>query len=488
MPPLLSIVGEKTEACCASVSLNISNADYSVSPFQFVGRAAVVTLGCAKNQVDSEVMIGVLRNSGYEIVTDLSVADVAIVNTCGFLQSAVKESIDSVLEVAEYKTKGRLRTLIVAGCAVERYRNELKESLPEVDSFITLEDILRVGDAARGEASQEIASLLNRAGRPYFIYDETMPRQLSTATHTAYVKISEGCNRPCTFCIIPKIRGAMRSRSIESVVREASALGAQGVREINLIAQDLTSYGKDLEGANLAKLLHALDESRAVPWIRLLYAYPIGVTDELLDAVKNLPSVVEYIDIPLQHASEKVLKEMQRPLGKFSPRRIAEYIKGRHSDIKIRTTFITGFPGETEADVRELENFISEGHFSSVGVFTYSAEQGTPAHDMDGQVPEREKKSRRERLMRAQQRVVEDHLASYVGKTLEVLVEGTHDDTDLLLSSRARFQAPEVDGTVIINDIKGASDLSAVQAGQLAHVEITEAAGYDLVGTLIRES
>ncbi len=490
MNSLLSIIPDAQKGCSSSVALNITKADYALHPEAYVGRAAVVTLGCAKNQVDSEVMIGVLRNTGYEIVSDIAQADVAIVNTCGFLQSAVKESINSILDVAEYKEKGRLRKLIVAGCAVERYREELKKSLPEVDSFITLEDILRVGDAAKGEADSEIASLLSRSGRPYFLYDETMPRQLSTQRHTAYVKISEGCNRPCTFCIIPKIRGEIRSRTVASIVREAVSLGAQGVREINLVAQDLTAYGKDLKGPDLAALLKALDDSRAVQWVRLLYAYPIGVTDELLDAISNLPSVVEYLDIPLQHSSEAVLKEMKRPLGKFSPRKVVEHIRERSPHIKIRTTFIVGFPGETEADVDDLEQFISEGNFASVGIFTYSPEEGTPSALMENQVSEKAKKSRRDRLMKAQQKVVVANLQEYVGKTIDVLVEGAHEETDLLLTGRARFQAPEVDGSVIINDVRGeigeeGEGLSRVPVGQIAKVEITEVAGYDLVGTLV---
>ena len=470
--------------CSRTVALNITAPDYSLAQPQFYGRAAVVTLGCAKNQVDSEVMIGVLKNYGYELVQDLSSADVAIVNTCGFLQSAVKESIDCILDVAEYKKNGRLRNLIVAGCAVERYRAQLKESLPEVDCFITLEDIMKVGDAAKGENSAQFDTLLNRAGRPYFIYDDTSPRQIASRGHTAYVKVSEGCNRPCTFCIIPKIRGEMRSRSIASVVREVIELGKQGVKEINLVAQDLTSYGSDHK-ENLNSLLKALDAAHAVPWVRLLYLYPIGVTEELLHSMTSLETITEYIDIPLQHASETLLKVMKRPVGKYSPRSIVNFIREKSPEIKIRTTFIVGFPGETEADVAELEAFVAEGHFASVGVFTYSPEEGTPAFDLEGQISESDKKKRRDRVMRAQQKVVSSQLAHYIGSELEVLVEGLHEDTDLLLTGRARFQAPEVDGTVLINDIEG--DVSGASLiGEIVHVRITEVAGYDLVGSVIK--
>ncbi len=488
MSPLLNIVQEPS-GCDHHVSLNLASNTEGTDPQKFMGRAAVVTLGCAKNQVDSEVMIGVLRHNGFEIVDQLDQADVAIVNTCGFLQSALKESINCIIEVAEYKQTGRLRKLVVAGCAVERYREELKSSLPEVDTFITLDDVLRVGDAALGKDALEFEALLKRAGRPYFIYDDSMPRQLSTKQHTAYVKIAEGCNRPCTFCIIPKIRGEMRSRELASIVREVKALGAQGVREVNLIAQDLTSYGADRKGPALVDLLRAIDETKALPWIRLLYAYPVGITDELLKAIVDLPSVVEYLDIPLQHVNLDVLTQMKRPLGRLSPRALVESIRSKAPSIQLRTTFIVGFPGETEEAVTELEGFIAEGHFASVGVFTYSPEPGTPSAEFDSQITDRAKTSRRNRLMRAQQKVVAKRLQGYIGKTIEVLVEGAHEETELLVTGRARFQAPEVDGVVIINDVitpAGAAevDLGALPIGQIAQVEITGVAGYDLLGSL----
>ena len=471
--------------------MNIFTDHAAVGPAQFCGRAAVVTLGCAKNQVDSEIMAGVLRKSGFEMVSDLTNADVAIVNTCGFLQSALKESIACILEVADYKNTARLRKLIVAGCAVERYRDELRQSLPEVDVFLTLEDVLKVGQAADTTASSNsFAGLLRRAGRPYFLYDDSMPRQLSTRRHTAYIKIAEGCDRSCSFCIIPKIRGAMRSRPLDSIVREAAALGAQGVREVNLIAQDLTSYGRDLKGPNLAALLRALDAAKCAPWIRLLYSYPVGITQELLRAIVELPRVVEYLDIPLQHTSERLLSRMRRPLGRLAPRRLVEFIHAHAPALQLRTTFIVGFPQEDERDIDGLAAFIEEGHFSSVGVFCYSAEPGTPAALMKGQLPERVKKSRRERLMRAQQKVVAAKLRSYIGSTLEVLIEGTHEDTDLLLTGRTRFQAPEVDGAVLINDIAAAAPAASETAaaarlvGEISQVEISDVAGYDLIGSL----
>jgi ribosomal protein S12 methylthiotransferase len=466
-----------------SVAVNITEPRDLEGKATFIGRAAVVTLGCAKNQVDSEVMVGVLRNTGFEIVNDLSRADVAVINTCGFLESAVKESVDCVLEMSELKKSGSLRRLIVAGCMVERYKGDIRKALPEVDSFISLDGLLGVGEAAVGDTG-ELRDMLNEAGRPYFLYDDTMPRHLASKPHMAYVKVSEGCNRPCTFCIIPQIRGVMRSRSIESVVREVASLGSQGVKEINLVAQDLTAYGTDLGGGRLVDLLRQLDKAETMKWIRLLYAYPVGVDDELLDAIVQLPSVCNYLDVPLQHSSERILKEMKRPIGRFGSRRFVEYVRGRTPEVKLRTTFIVGFPGETEEDIADLERFIADGHFESVGVFTYSPEQGTPAFDLKGQVSEKEKKSRRDRLMLAQQRVRTERNKEYIGKELEVLVEGPHEETDMLWSGRTRFQAPEVDGTVLINDIKE-SCTNGVGSGHLGKVIITDVSGYDLVGELV---
>lgn len=481
-PSALSIlpIGDAPAKSC-SVAVNITEPQ----PYEgksFAGRAAVVTLGCAKNQVDSEVMIGVLRNSGFEIVSDLSHADVAVVNTCGFLESAVKESVDCVLELSELKKSGSLRRLLVAGCMVERYKGDIRKALPEVDSFIALDGLLSVGQMALGQ-EDALRDILHEGARPYFLYDETMPRHLASRSHMAYVKVSEGCNRPCAFCIIPQIRGAMRSRSIESITREVQALGAQGVKEINLVAQDLTAYGTDREGTRLVDLLRALDASKAAQWIRLLYAYPVGVDDELLAAITELPSICNYLDVPLQHASESVLRQMKRPIGRFGSRRFVEYVRSQAPAIKLRTTFIVGFPGETEADVQELERFVSEGHFESVGVFTYSPEQGTAAYDMKDQLSEKEKRVRRDRIMLAQQKVRIARNEEYIGQEFEALVEGAHEETEMLLTARTRFQAPEVDGTILINDV--VEGLGEVEPGHLGRVKITEISGYDLVGTLV---
>jgi ribosomal protein S12 methylthiotransferase len=478
---VLPIEGEAKS--CSTVAVNITEPRQLESGKAFAGRAAIVTLGCAKNQVDSEVMIGVLRNTGFEIVSDLSHADVAVVNTCGFLESAVKESVDCVLELSELKKSGSLRRLLVAGCMVERYKGDIRKALPEVDSFIALDGLLSVGQAALG-ADESLRDILHEGARPYFLYDETMPRHLASAPHTAYVKVSEGCNRPCAFCIIPQIRGAMRSRSVESIAREVQALGAQGVREINLVAQDLTAFGTDTNGGKLVDLLRAIDATKAIKWARLLYAYPVGVDDELLRAIVELPSICNYLDVPLQHSSERVLKSMKRPVGRFGSRRFVEYVRSSAPEIKLRTTFIVGFPGETEEDIKDLESFVADGHFESVGVFTYSPEQGTDAYGMDDQISEKEKRARRDRVMLAQQKVRVARNQEYIGKRLEVLVEGPHEETDMLLAGRTYFQAPEVDGNVLINDV--VEGLGEIPAGHLGQVEITEISGYDLVGTLVR--
>lgn len=475
----LSIVGQGETGCSTGEKAVDVSKKGVLSARSYRGKAAIVTLGCAKNQVDSEVMLGVLNRSGFELVNEVESADVAVVNTCGFLESSTKESIDCILELGELKQQGRLRTLIVAGCLVSRYPGELQKSMPEVDHFLSTDEILKVGAAAGGS---DDASFFESAARPYFLYDDSLPRFLSTRPHMAYVKVSEGCNRPCTFCIIPKIRGQMRSRDLDSVVREVQTLVENGVREVNLVAQDLTSYGKDIRGPELPDLIKALDERTGADWIRLLYAYPVGTDERLLKTMQESSRIVPYLDIPLQHSSERVLKEMQRPLGRFSPRSMVELIRSNFPAIAIRTTFIVGFPGETDEDVADLESFIGEGHFTNVGIFTYSPEKGTPAGEREDQIPEKERQRRRNQLMKAQQGVVTAALESYVGTRQKVLIEGPHEDTDLLLAGRTQFQAPEVDGIVMINDSEIALD--DVKAGMFADVEITEVAGYDLVGVI----
>lgn len=473
----LNVVGQNSAKAAAPV----------VSAKEYAGNASIITLGCSKNLVDSEVMLGALAARGFQAVAEPQNADIIVVNTCAFLESAVEESIDRILEVSELKLNGRCRQLVVAGCMVERYRDQLKQELPEVDQFISTDELLKVGESQT--TSEEC---FDRARRPYFIYDENAPRLRSTGKAWTYVKISEGCDRPCSFCIIPKIRGSFRSRPADSIEAEVRSLLAEGVREVNLIAQDLTAYGTDFEGnrgikSALPQLLDRLDSIDAEPfWTRLFYAYPVGTTEHLVKQLAALPNLCSYLDIPLQHISNSMLKSMRRPLGEKGTRRLIEMIRSKAPEVALRTTFIVGFPGETEQDVDALEAFVREGHFLHVGVFTYSDEKEAAAADFEGRIQEKLKIERRDRIMSAQQEVLADKLDSYVGSVQRVLLLGRHSETDALLCGRTEFQGPEADGETIINDV--AEELSTVDwkdfDGRFAEVEITETAGYDLVGTL----
>ena len=442
------------------------------------GKIVFVTLGCAKNQVDSEVMLGMLRKGGFEPVRDPAQAEIAVVNTCGFLGSAVNESIDTILEVARLKKEGRLKRLVVVGCLVPRYGSELKAALPEVDLFLPPDRNSEIVSAIKEGCVARYAT----GARPY-LYDHTAPRELPTGAWSAYVKIADGCSRRCSFCIIPKLRGALHSRVLESIVREVETLSTRGIKEVNLVAQDLTAYGMDLGGPGLVDLLRALDHCQAVEWIRALYAYPVGVTNTLLEAIVELPSVCEYLDLPLQHSSERVLRAMRRPLGKFAPRTLVERIRKRYPAIALRTTFITGFPGEEEADFEDLLDFVREGHFLSVGAFVYSHEEGSPAYRWHDSVPTRIKAERLERLMLAQKESASRRLRDFIGRKLRVLLEGRHPESEHLLSARARFQAPEVDGRIIINDAE--IDLSTSKPGEFLEVEVTQICGYDLLARVV---
>jgi len=449
----------------------------------FAGNVSLVTLGCAKNLVDSEVMLGSLMQRGYRPVENPENADLIVVNTCGFLQSAVQEGVEKILELSDFRTDGRCKQLVVAGCMVERYREELVTELPEVDRFISVDEILSVGT---DEATS--ADCLDKARRPYFLYDETMPRVLSTGSHSAFIKIAEGCNRPCAFCIIPKLRGSLRSRQIESVVQEFETLAANGVREFNLVAQDLTAYGTDFPQnrgikSELPTLLKALDERAPTDtWIRLFYAYPVGTTDELLEQIIGSSSICNYFDIPLQHIASPVLKRMRRPLGAKGTRRLVEHTRATYPELHLRTTFIVGFPGETEEDVAELEAFIAAGHFTHVGVFTYSQEEEADSYSYSEQSDDSVKEERKARLMQAQQAVVAKRLESLVGSTQRVLVDGFHQETDLLLSARCAWQGPETDGEVLINELPESVAAESFR-GTFVDVQIEATAGYDLVAS-----
>ena len=436
----------------------------------------LLSLGCPKNLVDGEVMLGRLRGAGYELVADARQADVVVVNTCAFIDRAKQESVDAILEMAREKGSGRAQRLVVTGCLSQRYDEELRREIPEIDASLgtgQVDDIVR---AVSGDAT----SLADAApGLPTWVYDHTAPRVLSTPPWLAYVKISEGCDYTCSFCIIPTLRGKHRSRNVEDVVAEVRALAARGVREIVLVAQDSTRYGLD-HGIRdgLAYLLRRLGRVGGIRWIRILYAYPATLTDPILDAIASEEKVVKYVDIPLQHASEPVLKRMKRPTGKGNLLGMIERIRQRVPGVAIRTSFIVGFPGETDADFAKLLAFVESGQFESVGVFTYSDEEGTGSFELPDRVPAKVKERRRRGLMSLQKRISTRRNRSRVGERIEVLVEGTHDDTDLLLRGRAATQAPEIDGQVLINE-------GTAAPGSFVTCEVTEAHPYDLVARIV---
>ncbi len=419
-------------------------------------------------------MLGALKARGFESVSQPENADIILVNTCAFLTSAVQEGVDKILELSLYKTTGRCRKLIVAGCMVERFRVELEKEFPEVDRFVSTDELLTVADEEN--TTEE--------------YDESMPRVVSTTGNIAYVKISEGCNRPCSFCIIPKIRGNFRSRSISSVVSEVNNLVEQGVKEVNLVAQDLTAYGNDFSGnrgvnSELSKLLRELEMIDKNYWVRLFYAYPVGITEELLETIQESKVVCNYLDMPLQHISGPVLKRMRRPLGEKGTRSLIEHMHKKAPEVALRTTFIVGFPGETNEDIEALANFIREEHFSHVGIFTYSDEEEADSFSYDGRVAETVKEERRDYLLSIQQEIVAKKMSSYVGKQEKVLVTGYHEESDLLLVGRTSWQGPEVDGEVIINDVPENKGKIENLIGQFCQVEFTELAGYDLVARVL---
>lgn len=486
----LTVIDDRPSSCAAPAAAPQSE----MRQGEFAGNVALVTLGCAKNQVDSEVMLGALVRKGFRPVDDASQADLIVVNTCAFLESAVQEGVDTILTLAQHKEQ-RCRKLVVAGCMVERYREELQRELPEVDRFISTDELLTVAD---GEDTT--SQCFDAARRPYFLYDESMPRVLSGGNYSSFVKVSEGCNRPCAFCIIPKIRGSLRSRSISSVHSEISSLLQGGTREFNLVAQDLTAYGTDFpEGrgihSQLAPLLRSLGElySPADPfWVRLLYAYPVGVSEELVRLIVEAPYICNYLDLPLQHISHPVLKSMRRPLGERGTRVLIEKIRAIAPEIALRTTFIVGFPGETDADIEALLQFVGEGHFAHVGVFTYSQESEALSYSYPDQVPEHVKEERRRIIMECQQAQVERRLEGLIGSSLPVLIDGAHPETDLLIAARTEWQAPETDGEVIINCFDdsllsgdGVAPSAEELRGRFGRVEVSEVSGYDLVGTLV---
>lgn len=446
-------------------------------------KVGFVSLGCPKNLVDSEVMMGHLKQNGYEITADAADAETVVVNTCGFIDSAKKESIEAILEAARLKTEGHAKRLIVAGCLVERYRDELKAEMPEVDAFIgtnQINDILTVCDPATNTRSLPIVQLGNQSAT--YLYDESTPRVLATPSHYAFVKIAEGCDRPCAFCFIPQMRGHFRSRRFGSIVAEAHQLAEEGVKEIILVAQDSSRYGEDLGKPDaLARLLSELARVDGIEWVRVMYTYPTHISDAFLDVLAEESRAVKYLDMPLQHASQNVLKLMKRGGNRKSLERLIQRVRARVPGIAVRTTFITGFPGETESDFEELLGFIKDVEFDRVGVFTYSDEEGTPAYDLADKVPGRIAARRRTALMKQQARISRRRNKARVGETVRVLFEGESKESELLWQGRMETQAPDIDGCVLINDVP---DGVLPSVGDFVNVEITEAHEYDLIGRI----
>ena len=458
-----------------------------------------VSLGCPKNLVDSEVMLGLAEKEGHEITADASQADVLVVNTCAFIDRAKQESIDTILEMAELKGRAAGRRLIVTGCLAERYRDELKKEIPEIDVVLGTGEVASFPAALSGTGNREpgtgvpikfykrdvptdpgsrLPDPVFGVDLPTYLYDASTPRKRVTPGHYAYVKVAEGCDYKCAFCIIPKMRGHYRSRSIDSIVTEATRLAAQGVKELLLISQDTTFYGIDRgERGALPKLLRALNEVEGIEWIRLLYLYPTTITSEVIDAIADLDKVVKYIDLPLQHASDAVLKRMKRPGTRKSYQRLLDNIRARIPNVALRTTFIVGFPGETAADFAELEDFIEAVGFDHVGVFTYSHEEGTTAFDLKDDVPAATKRKRQERLMARQRDIVTARQHARRGERTRLIVDGRSAEHELVMQGRLPGQAPEIDPVVYLTDC----DPSAIGTGTIIDVEIVGAESYDLV-------
>jgi ribosomal protein S12 methylthiotransferase len=441
-------------------------------------QAAFVTLGCPKNQVDSEIMAGRLAEAGFRLTADLSKAGIIIVNTCGFIEKAREESIETILALARYKKEGACRLLVAVGCLVQRHLKELRQAMSEIDLFVTLDDMDRLADILRGRAEPSGAA----GHKPVYLYDGKGPRFMEDGQVSAYLKISEGCDHRCAYCTIPLIRGDLRSRPLPFLVREAGLLADRGVRELNVIAHDCTAYGMDLGLDNgLVRLLEALLKLDRLHWIRLLYLYPYTVPPALLTLMQDEKRLCPYLDVPLQHSNRDILTRMGRDGDLRSVVSMIDRARRDVAGMTVRTTFIVGFPGETRARFRELVRFCEDMAFDRMGVFIYSPENGTKAADLEGRVGKKEKQARFEELMALQQRISEKKNRALVGKTVEVLLEGFHPDTEYLLRGRTAAMAPEVDGDVIINEGDG-------RFGEFFRVEVTEAHPYDLVGRIRHET
>jgi ribosomal protein S12 methylthiotransferase len=481
-------------------------------------RIGFVSLGCPKNLVDSEVMMGLLDRAGGVMTQDAASADILVVNTCSFIDAAKQESVDTILEMAQHKTTGRAQKLIVAGCLVERYRDEIQKNIPEVDAVVGTGELEKVLEAAgltmppaqaapdspftilsAGVAARAEGELREQQGRfdraqwdgataalPQYLYDHTTPRLRATKTASAYIKIAEGCDHPCSFCVIPNLRGKFRSRRFESVVAEAEALVAEGVREITLIGQDTTCYGEDLGLKDgLALLLERLAQIQGLIWLRFLYAYPNKITGKLLDTIAKYGNICKYLDVPLQHASGAVLKSMKRGANAEILLKTIEKARARVPGLVLRTSFIVGFPGETAEDFATLQQFVRDARIDWLGVFTYSDEEGSKAFDLEGKLPRRTIEQRKRALMKLQQGISKRARRQWVGRVVDVLVEGESEETPLLWQGRSAWHAPEIDGVVYLNDF---GPFESLTPGRFYRCEITEAHDYDVVARVLEES
>ena len=442
-------------------------------------KAGFISLGCAKNLVDTEVMLGLLADRNIELTADPSQAEILIVNTCGFIDSAKEESITTILNMAEYKIGGKCKSLIVAGCLGQRYQQQLLDEIPEIDAIVGTGSWQRIIDAVDETLKGNRVLII---GETDTIYDEKMPRITTTPEYSAYVKVADGCNNRCAYCVIPLVRGAFRSRRIESVVEEVKKLTQKGVREINLIAQDTTNYGSDIYGeARLVDLLKELVKVEQLKWIRILYCYPKYFTDELIDIMAAEPKICKYVDLPLQHAHNDVLKSMNRKDTRESVEELLTKIRTRIPNVVIRSSFIVGFPGETKEQYEALCDFVKKQRFDKVGVFTYSREEDTPAYDMEDQISEEVKQERYHELMSIQCKISEEINQEVEGRTLEVLVEGRDMEQENIAYGRSYREAPEIDGQVYI---EGDSDS---KPGDFIKVKILQGFTYDILGEKITE-
>jgi ribosomal protein S12 methylthiotransferase len=442
-----------------------------------MARFHLISLGCAKNLVDSEVMLGSMAAGGWELVDNPDDAELLILNTCGFIQPAVEEAITEIFELVRIKELAPEKKIVVVGCLVQRYQEKLLEDLPEVDLFLGTEGAADIAEYVDQLESGDLQERVLLPGR--ILMSSDTPRIISTPAHRAWLKITEGCDNRCSYCMIPSIRGNLRSRTINDLVLEAQKLQQFGVKELSLIAQDSTAYGNDLDkGHNIVCLLEQLLKKTSVEWLRLLYLYPTGITDELLHLMADNPRVVPYLDIPMQHVNGKILRSMNRHYSSEQLYGTIERIRTILPDIALRTTFLVGFPGETETDFLELEAFLKNMHIDHVGVFPYANEEGAPSEKFDDQLPEEEKLKRCDYLLGVQADLSAAIQKKYIGRVESVLVEGLSRETDLLLEGRTRYQAPEVDGCVYIND-------GVASPGDIVQVEITDTQIYDLIGPIV---